>query len=315
MIRNDEPYPTSSTLSNFIQQNSKKLMKRVVFIINPHSGTDRVKAMQDAIADGMDAQRYAWEIRYTERAGHGVDLAREAAGEGAAIVVAVGGDGSVADAAAGLIGTNAALGIIPKGSGNGMARNMGMSLIVDKAIATINAGKRMRIDVGYANEQLFLSNAGVGFDTLVSKEFAASTRRGLGVYSWLVTKHLWLYKEWEWDIEIDGKPIQEKAFLVNVANGKQFGYNFTIAPDASVTDGVLDLVIIRKFPKLLGGMLAIQALWGRITDNPYVEHHQAKAVRISHPKLRWMQTDGDAKPCDGSVSFRVVPAALELIVP
>ncbi len=290
-------------------------MEQVVFIINPRSGTDRVKAMQEALAAGMDRKRYACEIRYTERAGHGTELAREAAAGGASAVVAVGGDGSVADAAAGLIGTDTALGIIPKGSGNGMARNMGLSLIVEKAIATINAGKRQRIDVGFANEQLFLSNAGVGFDTLISKEFAASTRRGLGVYSWLVTKHLWLYKEWDWLIEIDGNPINERAFLVNVANGRQFGYNFTIAPDASVTDGLLDLVIIRKFPKLLGGMLAAQALWGKITDNPYVRHYRAQEVRISHPKLRWMQTDGDAKPCEGAVSFRIAPAALDLIVP
>ncbi len=290
-------------------------MQRVVFIINPHSGTDRVKALQDAITAGMDASRHACEILYTERAGHGTELAREAAQTGASVVVAVGGDGSVADVATGLIGTGAALGIIPKGSGNGMARNMGLSLVVEAAIATINSGKKQRIDVGYANEQLFLSNAGVGFDTLISKEFAASTKRGLGVYSWLVTKHLWLYKEWDWTIEIDGRSIQEKAFLVNVANGRQFGYNFTIAPDASVTDGLLDLVVIRKFPKLLGGVLAAQALWGKITDNPYVQHHRAKEVRISHPKLRWMQTDGDAKPCDGEVRFRVEPAALELIVP
>lgn len=290
-------------------------MERIVFIINPHSGTDRVKAIQDAIAAGMDAGRYVHEIRYTERAGHGTGLARQAADEGASVVVAVGGDGSVADVAAGLIGTGTALGIIPKGSGNGMARNMGLSLVVEAAIATISAGRRQRIDVGYANDRPFLSNAGVGFDTLISKEFAASTRRGLGVYSWLVTKHLWLYKEWDWEISIDGQQIREKAFLVNVANGKQFGYNFTIAPDASVTDGLLDLIIIRKFPKLLGGVLAAQALWGKITDNPYVTQYRGKEVRISHPKLRWMQTDGDAKPCEGSVVFRVEPAALELIVP
>lgn len=290
-------------------------MERVIFIVNPHSGTDRVKAMEDAIAAGMDPQRYACEIRHTGHPGHGTELARAAADEGAAVVVAVGGDGSVADVAAGLLGTKTTLGVIPKGSGNGMARNMGISLTVAEAIATINAGKRQRIDVGYANEHVFLSNAGVGFDTLISKEFAASTKRGLGVYSWLITKHLWLYKEWDWKISVDGKEIAEKAFLVNVANGKQFGYNFTIAPEASVTDGLLDVIVIQKFPKLLGGVLAVQALWGKITDNPYVQQYRGKEVRISHPKLRWMQTDGDAKPCEGEVRFRVEPAALELIVP
>lgn len=290
-------------------------MKHLVFIINPRSGTDRVKAIQSAIDAGIDGAMYTHETRYTERAHHGTELAQEAAANGAHAVIAVGGDGSVTDVAIGLAGTDAALGIIPKGSGNGMARTLGLPLPVDRAIAVINTGNIQRIDAGYVNERMFVSNAGVGFDALISREFAHSTTRGLSAYSWLVTKHLWLYREWDWEITIDGRPVTERAFLVNVANGQQFGYNFRIAPKASFTDGLLDVTIIRKFPKLFGGGLALRAMYGDITGSPYVQHYQAKEVTIAHPELKLMQTDGDPHACGNRLDFRVAPGALKVIVP
>ncbi len=290
-------------------------MKHLVFIINPRSGTDRVKAIQSAIDAGIDEKRYTHETQYTQRPQHGTELAQLAAARGTHAVIAVGGDGSVADVAIGLSGTQTALGIIPKGSGNGLARSLGLPLNVEKAIGIINAGKERRIDVGYVNDKLFLSNAGVGFDALISNKFSQSRHRGLAAYSWLVTKHLWLYKEWDWRITIDGEPLQERAFLVNVANGQQLGYNFKIAPFASLTDGLLDVTIIRKFPKMLGGMLALRAMSGAINSSPYVAHYRAREVIITHPDLRLMQTDGDAHPCGNRLVFRIEPAALSVIVP
>src|ERR1043165_8507029 len=116
------------------------MKKHLVFIINPRSGTDRVKAIQSAIDAGIDKEIYTHETQYTERAQHGTELARQAAAKGAYAVVAVGGDGSVRDVAIGLVGSTAALGIVPKGSGNGMARNLGLPLTVNDAIRVINGG-------------------------------------------------------------------------------------------------------------------------------------------------------------------------------
>lgn len=291
------------------------MKKHLVFIVNPRSGTDRVKAIQSAIDAGIDTNIYTHETQYTERAHHGIELARAAANRGACAVIAVGGDGSVRDVALGLMGTNTALGIIPKGSGNGLARTLGMPLKLVDAIRIINAGTQQHIDVGYVNDELFLSNAGVGFDALISHSFARSKRRGLAVYSWLVTTHLWQYRELDWSITIDGEEHRERAFLVNVANGQQFGYNFKIAPLASYTDGLLDVTIIRKFPKVLGSTLALQAMNGTIHKNRYVKHYRAREVRIAHQALAIMQTDGDAHACSNSLTFKVVPAALAVIVP
>ncbi|MCB0697633.1 MAG: hypothetical protein KDC07_09730, partial [Chitinophagaceae bacterium] len=189
--------------------------KHLVFIINPKSGVEREKAIQLAIDTKLDKEQFSYELIHTEYAKHGTELAKEAADKGAYAVVAVGGDGSVNDIVAGLLGTNTALAIIPKGSGNGMARTMDIPLKEQEAIDIINRGNTIMMDIGYANDRPFISNAGVAFDALISKKFANSVRRGFAIYSWLVTRYMWTYKEWEWSITIDGKEIKEKAFIIS----------------------------------------------------------------------------------------------------
>jgi diacylglycerol kinase (ATP) len=290
-------------------------LKHLVFIINPHSGVDRNKAIEQAIKDGLDPKRYSYEVQHTTHAGHGTELASEAAAKGMYAVVAVGGDGSVNDVMKGLMGTQTAMAIIPKGSGNGMARTMQIPLNEKKAIEVINQGRTEMMDIGFANDRAFMSNAGVAFDAVISEQFAKSTKRGLAVYSWLVTKLLWTYKIREWHISIDGKKLKEKAFMVIVANGKEFGYNFQIAPDASWSDGLLDIVIVRKFPRLMGGLIALRAMKGNVTNSRYVKHYRAKEISIAHPDLEMMQVDGDAHPCSNRIHFSVKPGFQRVIVP
>jgi diacylglycerol kinase (ATP) len=290
-------------------------LKHIVFIVNPKSGVERQKQIEDAIDAHLDKARYTHEIINTEFAKHGITLAKEAARNGAYAVVAAGGDGSVNDVLHGLLGTDTLLGIIPMGSGNGMARTMKIPVNTEKALQVINKGNTAMMDVAYANKSPFVSNAGVAFDALIAKKFAKSIKRGIMMYSWLVTKHLWLYKEWDWKINVDGKEFTEKAFIVNVANGQQFGYNFKIAPMASYTDGLLDLIIIRKFPKLMGSTLVLRAMNGTIANSPYVKHLRGKEITISNPQLKLMQTDGDAHACEHSVKFTIEQGAQNTIVP
>lgn len=289
--------------------------KHLVFIVNPKSGVEREKEIQQAIDKHLDHNVYSHELLHTEYAKHGIELARNAAAKGAYAVVAVGGDGSLNDIVRGLQGTDTALAIIPKGSGNGMARTLSIPLDVTKAIEVINSGKSINMDIAYANEHLFVSNAGVAFDALISKKFAKSLRRGFAVYSWLVTKYMWLYKERHFTMNIDGKEIAERAFIINVANGQQFGYDFKIAPNASWTDGLLDVVIIRRFPKVFGGLLALRIAKGKILGSRYVQHFRAKRVVVSNPQLKLMQTDGDAHECSNTIEFRIDPGKQKVIVP
>lgn len=289
--------------------------RHITFIINPRAGMEREKEIKAAIKAQLNEFLYTYDIQYTQYAKHGTELARAAAAKGTYAVVAVGGDGSVNDVAQGLLGSNTVLGIIPKGSGNGMARTFKMPLDTFAAMRTINAGHIISTDIGFANERPFISNAGVAFDALISKKFAKSEKRGFGVYSWLVTKHLWLYKPWQFEITVDGERLDEKAFMVVVANGQQFGYNFRIAPMACYNDGLLDLIVVRKFPKILGGLIAMRAMNGTITDSRYVSHKRGREITIAHPELKLMQTDGDAHPCANSILFSVKKEALKVIVP
>ena len=289
--------------------------KHIVFIINPKSGVERQKEINQAIIAHLDEHKYSHEIWQTEYARHGTVLAAEAAQQGAYAVVAVGGDGSVNDVVRGLMGTNTLLGIIPKGSGNGMARTIRIPLDTAEAIKLINKGNTGDMDVAFANGEAFISNAGVAFDALISKKFAKSERRGLMIYSWLVTKYMWLYKERLFKITVDGKEYESLAFMVNVANGQQFGYNFKIAPMANYSDGVLDVIIIRKFPKILGGTLVLRAMTGTIVKSPFVKHLTGKEITISNPLLKLMQTDGDAHESVNEIKFTVQKAAQKVLVP
>lgn len=289
--------------------------KHIVFIINPKSGVDRQKAIQQAIDNNLDFNQFTYQLQHTEYAKHGTILAKAAADNGAYAVVAVGGDGSVNDIVAGLLGTDTALAIIPKGSGNGMARTISIPLNEQEAIQVINKGNIAQMDIGYADGRPFISNAGVAFDALISRKFAKSVRRGFAMYSWLVTKHMWTYKTWEWDITIDGRQLKEKAFIITVANGRQFGYNFQIAPDANWRDGLFDVVIIKSFPRILGGLIVLRAMTGTINKSPYVKHYRAKEVTIAHPELRLMQTDGDAHECGNKVHFTIEKGLQKVIIP
>lgn len=288
-------------------------MKHLVFVVNPRSGTDRVKAIEQAVAQSLRPPHYRCEIRKTERPGHGTEIAREAAAQGAFAVVAVGGDGSVNDVATGLLGTNTALAVLPKGSGNGFARTLRIPLQLEKALERLRTGTPGWVDVGVANGKLFLSNAGVAFDALVSRIFAGSTTRGLRTYSRVILRHLFTYKPRVWQLNIDGQACEEHAFMVVVANGRQFGYNFQIAPEADYTDGLLNLVIIRKFPFWAGPFIALDSLRGRLSQNRFVHTRTAAHIEVRHPRLHFFQTDGDAHECQGTVHFRVQQKALRVL--
>lgn len=290
-------------------------MKKILFIINPRSGVDRVKALQGLIEQHLDKSQYTYEIAYTQYAKHGTELARKATEENFEVIVAVGGDGSVNDIIAGMYGTNAALAIIPKGSGNGLARSLKIPLDPVHALALINKGNTATIDLGKADSRIFVSNTGVGFDALVARKFAKSSRRGMAIYSWIVTKYLWMYKEWKWDIVVDGTPMREKAFILTVANAAQFGYNFKIAPLADLQDGLFDIVIIKKYPKILGALIALRAFRGTLMKSKYVLHFKGKNITISHPQLSLLQMDGDVHKCGHEVKIEMLQASLNILVP
>lgn len=234
------------------------------FIINAQSGTQQATTLVDAIEKIFLPQQFITTVCYTNYAGHGTELAKAMVEAKYSIVVAVGGDGTVNEIAKALVHTQTALGIIPKGSGNGLARACGIPLQMDAALQTIHKGYLRTIDTGMANEHLFLSNAGVGFDALITKVIKNETARGLRMYVRKTVYNFFSYKPQIYTITVNNKTYNEKAFMVSVANGNEFGNGFKIAPTATLNDGELDVMIIKPLNIFTAIQVSARALRGNL---------------------------------------------------
>jgi YegS/Rv2252/BmrU family lipid kinase len=291
-------------------------LRKILIIINRKAGTDREKRLEDVIREILPSPAFSVEITHLAYLGHGAHLAQEAVQQGVDTVVAVGGDGSINEIAQGLTGSNTALAIIPLGSGNGLARALKIPLDARKAFQLIADNKRGAIDVGYANEYLFLSNAGVGFDALIADRFRNTTRRGLWGYAKLVIKSFREYKDRSYTIDIDGSTINRPAFMLSVANGNQMGYEFKLAPKASPFDGLLDVCIVPPVSFLGLLPLCIYSLLGTVHKTRYMQHHTGQNITISSRQLAHLQVDGDAVPIgdEGEVRIKIVKGAIKMII-
>lgn len=290
-------------------------MKHLVFVVNPHSGVNRKKQIQTLIEQTLNQQLFSHEIAYTAYPKHGTIIAQEAAAKGHYAVIAVGGDGSVNDIAHGLINTTTRLGIIPMGSGNGLARSLNIPLTIQKAINILNHQKSIQMDVGWVNEQPFVSNTGVGFDALVTEQFSNSNTRGFFTYAWLVLKNLISFQPKTYQFIIDEQPYLRTCFLLNIANGKQFGYNFQIAPDASWIDGVLDIVVIKPFPIFHAPIILYHALNGTLRLSRFVECYRGQNITVNLPQEAPFQIDGDAQAIATILNIGVQKQAIHVLVP
>jgi diacylglycerol kinase (ATP) len=289
--------------------------RTIAFIINPQSGTDRIKSLKDLIAELFDKKIFDIEIIYTEYAGHAKIISKEMAAKNFETVVAVGGDGTVNEVASGLIGTETALGIVPKGSGNGLARACNISLKSRDALETIAKGYIKNIDAGIANGEYFLSNAGVGFDAHVTQRCLDENTRGIIMYIKKSVSSFYNYKASKYEINIDGENISKRAIMISIANGNEFGYGFKIAPTASLVDGVLDVMIIKPLNFFTAGRVSFYAWWGNLHKYSKVKHIRGRSIFIKSDELNCHQIDGDFRTNKGELKIEILPKALNVIVP
>lgn len=291
-----------------------KRKKKLLFIVNPKAGLDREKALTGVIQRYLDLHQFDYRLKTTQHAKHGVAMAKQAVQEGYDGVIVVGGDGSINDVLNGIYGSDLVLGIIPKGSGNGLARSLNLPFKEQKAIEKINQWQFTTIDLGLANGHLFASNAGVGFDADVTQAFKDNRVRGFFSYLGIIVRSIWRYKEKDLHLTTGQEEKQQAFFMLTIANAPQLGYNFKIAPKALLDDGYFDLVQIRKFPKIMGAFIGLRAFLGRIENSSYVKISKIKEVAISHPDLKVLQIDGDALPCHSKVSVEILPKAQKVLI-
>lgn len=277
----------------------------MLFIINPISG----KGKKRKIADKLTAKGY--KVVFTEFAGHAEQIARQASEK---VVVAVGGDGTVNEVARGLLGTDKSLGIIPCGSGDGLALHLGLSRNPDKALKVIEQGNCVRMDVAKVNERVFLSVCGVGFDAQVSARFAMSGKRGLANYIRQGLKTWMDYTPQKYTVEIDGMQMETEALFITVGNSDQWGNRAKIAPHADCCDGVLDITIVKRFGVLSMPGMAYRLMTGRLDRSPLVHCCKCKHIRIFRDMEGPAHADGDWFTAPDVLDIGILPSALKVLV-
>jgi len=288
-----------------------------MFIINPISGVYKKKNVPEKIARYIDYVQFDYTIRFTQYAGHASLIAQQAVEEGFDICVAVGGDGSINEVAQSLVGTKTALGVIPYGSGNGFATHLKIPpRDVEGALKVLNTGKRGRIDMVKSNLRYFVSNAGFGIDSSVARRFHHHKIRGLASYAWAVVKELLLYfQPFPAKVEIDDTVIERDFFLFTAFNANQYGYDYAVFPFTSMKDGVMDVIVLNRFPLYKLFYIVACLMLKRADLIKEAESYRAKKILIHGSKKMIYQFDGDSVISHDDVTFEVVPQCIDVIVP
>jgi YegS/Rv2252/BmrU family lipid kinase len=257
------------------------MSRKILFIVNPISGTIQKIRVVEKIHRFFNHSHVSYQIRHTEYAGHATKIAAEAVNNHFDTVVAIGGDGTVNEIGAALSHTSTALGIIPLGSGNGLARHLQIPFSLENALKTILEGKKIKIDTCYLGENAFFCTSGTGFDALVSYRFSKDAKgRGLINYARIAMKTYLDYQPQTYQLNIDGSIISTQAMMITVANAAQFGNNAYISPEADITDGFLDVCIVQAFPKWQGASIFAASFMKTIHQNKFVKIYKAKKVSI-----------------------------------
>lgn len=289
--------------------------ERIAFIVNPVSGTGKQKNIVSQIEEHLDHNKYSPTVLYTTHAHHAEKMAQEVIDEGIPNLVAVGGDGSINDCVQSIVGSDVNLGIIPLGSGNGLARHLKIPLKIKDAIQVINEQKTTVIDTVSINDRIYASIAGIGFDAQVAKEFAFSQIRGFQTYFRIIFRTYPFYEPVNYRLEVDGSKKESKALFISFANSNQFGYNTEVAPKAQLDDGLLDICIVKKVPLPMVFWTAQLLLTKQFEKSMYVQTIQARDVKIHNNQGGWVNVDGEPVKLGEHLHLKVLPHTLRVIVP
>ena len=287
---------------------------KIAFIVNPISGTQNKKDIPHLIESTLDPSRFDIEVKFTEFAGHAALLAKEYLECGFDVCVAVGGDGTVNEVARSLVDTETALGIIPCGSGNGLARHLCLPMNVKKSLEIINQCKIESFDYGVVNDMPFFCTCGMGFDAFISLKFAEAGKRGPITYVENVLKEGLKYKPETYTIEDESGIHRHKAFLVACANAAQYGNNAYIAPGASMQDGLMDVIIMEPFDVLDAPLIAIDMFAKTLSGNSRIKTFKAKRVHIHRSAPGAIHYDGDPIMTNADVDVEIRPMGIRMVV-
>ena len=290
------------------------MKKKAVFIINLISGTSDKAAIPGLIDQYLDKTQFEYEIAITQYAGHASEIAAKAKDDGVDVVVAIGGDGTVNEVARAIVHSSTALGIIPCGSGNGLARHLLLPLNVRKAIEVINRCEIRQLDYGIINDYPFFCTCGMGFDAFVSMKFAEAGKRGPITYVENVLREGLKYKPETYTIEDDNGTLQYKAFLISCANASQYGNNAYIAPQASMSDGLMDVIIMEPFDVFEAPQISIEMFSKTLDKNSKIKTFRTRHLHIHRDKPGVIHYDGDPVMTGADIDVELKPKGINIIV-
>lgn len=291
------------------------MKEKIVFLINPFSGTGHKDHIPELIDKHLDHSKYVSETILTEYAGHGAELANEKIKAGYDVIVAVGGDGTVNEIAGVVNESKACLGIIPGGSGNGFCTHLGISRNPIKAISSLNTGKKIIVDTCQLNDLFFLNVAGLGFDARIAYLTKANKKRGFLQYFLTSMRESRHFKPQYLDIFIDGKLVSGYFTAAVAANASMYGYNFTVAPGAALNDGLLDVMLIKKAPLYQYFLQAYRFLNKTLHKSNLTETYRAKEIVMKSPIPIHCHVDGEGHDTSKEFKISINPQSLTIIAP
>ncbi|QDW27545.1 YegS/Rv2252/BmrU family lipid kinase [Pedobacter sp. KBS0701] len=287
----------------------------ILFIINPISGGRGKLRIPDFIDKYLDKEKFSPNFVFSEYVGHAGELADEAATKNFDVIIAAGGDGTINEVATKVLKHNKILGILPLGSGNGLARFLSISKNLRYALSIINNFKIDEIDTAEFNKKCFFNLAGMGFDAHLSSVFSKDKKRGLSGYVKLGFKEVFNYKAQTYNLNIDGTEYTRKAFAISIANSSQYGNDVYIAPNASVKDGLLDVCIIKPFPIIKLPVLGYVMLRGKAESSDMIEIIKGKNIKIIRETAGAVHVDGEPLQMGVEIEAVINPLSLKVIVP
>jgi YegS/Rv2252/BmrU family lipid kinase len=289
------------------------LKGKALFIINPVSGGKSKDGVPELIEKNLDAKLFSSVVIYTDSVSHARQIAKEAVNN-FDLIVAVGGDGTVNEVASAIVGSKTALGIIPFGSGNGLARFLKIPMDTEKAIEALNTGHPEIIDSATLNGMPFFNMAGMGFDAHIAEVFSHDKKRGFLTYIRSAFEEINKYKSQLYKIDIDGKGYEREAFMLSFANSSQYGNNAHISPHASVQDGLLDICVIKQFPFWRLIEMGIRMMTKSVDKVQFLQIIRGKNIKINRPAPGPVHLDGEPQMAGADISVKIIPASLKVIV-
>ncbi len=290
------------------------MKSKIAFIINPISGTGKKEDLPSLIREELDVRLFEPEIVFTKSRGDGTVLAKSFVEKGFLYVVAVGGDGTVNEIAQALVHTDCSLGIIPIGSGNGLARHLSIPMNTRKAIQQLNTSESIKMDYGLVNGRPFFCTCGTGFDAYVSTEFAKGQKRGIMSYLEKIITGYFIYKSQNYHLKGRGIDLNAKAFVLTFANASQWGNNAYIAPQASVQDGKMDISIMSNFPIIAIPTLALQLFAKTIDKDLFMTTLRSEEITLYREESGPFHYDGEPYEEGTEIQVKTVPDGLKVLV-